>query len=147
MRDELYAILNAPRETMDEIRELSDQIYAMLWSTVPGAIRYDVPRVQTSPEDRMAETFGAVDEAQQRLIWLCKRRRREEDTIRQLVMRCAELDPDERRVIRSRYLERESWSRIAGWLNVSERRVYQIHRSACDKLEAFLWPAGNKMQT
>ena len=147
MRDELYTILNAPRETENEIREVTDQIYTLMWSTVPGAIRYDVPRVQTSPEDRMAETFGVVDELRNRLLWLCKRKRREEDTIRRIIMGCVDLDPDERKVLRGRYLDREPWAQIAGWVNATDRRVYQIHRSACDKLEAFLWPTGNKMQT
>lgn len=145
MRDELYSILTAPRETAKEIRELTDRIYELTWSTVPGAIRYDVPRVQTSPEDRMADTFGAIDEAQRRLVWLCRRKRKEEETVRRFVMACADLLSDERRVLRARYLQQEPWQRIADRIGVTDRRIYQIHREACAKLEAFLWPEGHKM--
>lgn len=147
MRDELYAILTAPGRTAARIQDLTEQIYTLMWSTVPGAIRYDVPKVQTSPEDRMAETFATVSELQNELLYSCQRKRREEDTIRRILAGCVDLDPIERRILRYRYLDREPWTKIAVWTDVTDRRIYQIHRSACKKLEAFLWPEGNKMQT
>lgn len=147
MRDELYETLRAPRETEKEIRDLTDQIYELLWTTVPGAIRYDLPKVQTSPQDQMAEVSAQIDLAQRRLVELCRRKQREQDTIRQIVMRCVDLTKAERQIIRGRYIACESWERISYDLDLTDRRVYQIHRSACDKLEAFLWPQVHNMST
>lgn len=113
---------------------------SMAWSLVPGAIRYDAVKVQTSPQDRMAETMGSIDKAQRRLQELDQRRRREQETIRELCMRCIELDDQERYVITKRYLYREKWQDIAHWMDLTDRRIFQIHASACDKLEAFLGP-------
>lgn len=145
MRDELYAILTAPRDTDQEIRDLTDRMYELMWSTVPGAIRYDVPRVQTSPQDRMASVSAEVDEMQRKLVELCRRKRREEDTIRELIRRCVDLDVKERQVLRGRYLHRQSWEQIAAELASTDRWAYAIHKSAADKLEAFLGLWGNKM--
>ena len=138
MRDELYQILTAPRDTDREIRDLTEQIYTLMWITVPGAIRYDTPKVQTSPEDKMAFMSAEVDELQRKLVELCKRRRREEGTIKELMRRCIDLDSKERQVLRLRYLYRESWDKVARDLASTERWAYTIHKSATCKLEAFL---------
>ena len=138
MRDELYQILTAPRDTDREIRDLTEQIYTLMWITVPGAIRYDTPKVQTSPEDKMAFMSAEVDELQRKLVELCKRRRREEDAIKGLINLCIDLDITERQVIKWRYLHLQSWARIANELASTERWAYTIHKSATSKLEAFL---------
>jgi DNA-directed RNA polymerase specialized sigma subunit len=88
----------------------------------------------------MAETMGSIDKAQRRLRELDQRRRREQETIRELCMRCIELDDRERYVILKRYLYREKWQDIADWMDLTDRRIFQIHGEALDKLEAFLGP-------
>ena len=115
-----------------------EQMDAMAWSMIPGAIRYDAVRVQTSPQDRMAEMMGNIDEAQRKLQDLDKRRRREQETIRELCMHCTDLDDQERYVILKRYLYRHKWQEIADWMELTDRRIFQIHSAALDKLEAFL---------
>ena len=138
MRDKLYSILIAPTETTKEIRDLMERMDTLAWSMIPGAIRYDAVRVQTSPQDRMAETMGDIDEAQRKLRQLDQRRREEQERIRELCVQCLELDDQERYVIIKRYLYRDKWESIADWMQLTGRRIFQIHRSACDKLEAFL---------
>lgn len=146
MRDKLYLILAAPTETTKEIRRLMEQMDTLAWSMIPGAIRYDTVRVQTSPQDRMAETMGDIDEAQRKLQELDKRRRREQETIRELCMRCIDLDERERYVILKRYLHRNKWQDIFDGMallfeeELTDRRIFQIHSSALDKLDAFLGP-------
>lgn len=145
MRDKLYSILIAPTETTKEIRDLMERMDTLAWSMIPGAIRYDAVRVQTSPQDRMAETMGDIDEAQRMLRALDHRRRMEQEQIRELCVQCLELDDQERYVIIKRYLYRDKWESISYWMQLKDRRVFQIHRSACDKLEAFLRVQCNKM--
>ena len=146
MRDKLYAILIAPEETTKEIRRLMERMDTLAWSMIPGAIRYDTVRVQTSPQDRMAETMGDIDEAQRTLQELDKRRRMEEETIRELCMRCIDLDERERYVILKRYLHRNKWQAIFDGMallfgeELTDRRIFQIHSDALDKLDAFLGP-------
>ena len=138
MRDKLYKILIAPTETTKEIRDLMERMDTLAWSMIPGAIRYDAVRVQTSPQDRMAETMGDIDEAQRKLRQLDQRRREEQERIRELCVQCLDLDDQERYVIIKRYLYRDKWESIAYWMELTGRRIFQIHRSACNKLEAFL---------
>ena len=138
MREKLYSILAAPTETTKEIRDLMERMETLAWSMIPGAIRYDTVRVQTSPQDRMAETMGDIDEAQRKLRELDQRRRAEQERIRELCVQCLDLDDQERYVIIKRYLYRDKWESIAYWMELTDRRIFQIHRSACDKLEAFL---------
>lgn len=145
MRDELATILYAPTQTTKEIRALMEQMDTWAWSMVPGAIRYDTVKVQTSPQDRMAETVGSIDDAQRKLMMLDRRRREEQERIRELCVSCEELDDQERYVILKRYLYREKWETIAGWMDLTDRRIFQIHGSALDKLEAFLSGQVDKM--
>lgn len=39
-------------------------------------------------------------------------------------------DPDQRRVIRCRYLEGRSWSSVAGELNISRSTAFDLHKAA-----------------
>ena len=41
-------------------------------------------------------------------------------------------NPNERILLRSRYLENRSWTEIGGLLNVSKRTVHRIHRAALE---------------
>lgn len=117
-----------------------ERMDTLAWSMIPGAIRYDTVKVQTSPQDRMAETMGDIDEAQRKLHDLDQRRRKEQERIREICVECLELDDQERYVILKRYLYREKWDDIGYWMGLGDRRIFQIHRSACDKFEAFLGP-------
>lgn len=117
-----------------------EQMDTWAWSLIPGAIRYDAVKVQTSPQDRMAETMGSIDEAQRKLRELDQRRRREQETIRELCMRCTDLTEQERYIILKRYMYREKWESIVHWLDLTDRRIFQIHGEALDKLDLFLGP-------
>lgn len=145
MRDELYMVLTAPTETTKQIRKLMERMDTLAWSMIPGAIRYDAVRVQTSPTDRIADTFGSIDEVQRQLEYLDQRRQDEEGVIRELCDRCPDLTEQERYVILKRYKDREKWESIGYWLELGDRRIFDIHGSALDKLDAFLCSDGNKM--
>lgn len=54
----LYSV----RDEQKEIEELNERIYEMRMSLLPGAMRYDVDRVQVSPTDTTADrNAGKID--------------------------------------------------------------------------------------
>lgn len=94
----------------------------------------------------MAETMGDIDEAQRKLQELDQRRRAEQERIRELCVQCLDLDERERYVIIKRYLHRNKWQEIFDGVallfgeELTDRRIFQIHSDALDKLDAFLGP-------
>ena len=53
----LYSV----RDEQKEIEELNERIYEMRMSLLPGAMRYDVDRVQVSPTDTTADRNAGGD--------------------------------------------------------------------------------------
>lgn len=86
----------------------------------------------------MASAFGSIDEAQRKLAELDQRRRKEQERIRELCAACEDLTEQERYIVIKRYLYREKWDTIAYWMDLSDRRIYQIHGEALDKLDALV---------
>lgn len=150
MRDTLYTILMAPTQTAKEIRSLMERMDILAWSLIPGAIRYDLDKVQTSPVDRLAEAMGELDEMQRKLKKLEERKELEQRIIINLcdkIIGCQDLTDMERAIIMERYGNSEAWDEIVYWLDISASHAFRLQRSALDKLEAFLDPYANKMQT
>lgn len=150
MRDTLYTILTAPTNTVREIRSLMEEMDTLVWSLLPGAIRYDTDRVQTSPVDKLAEAMGDLDRMQRKLKALEERKDRERRIIRNLcnkIIGCPDLTDKEREIILDRYADCEAWYKIADRRGISESKAFKLQRSALDKLEAFLEAGANKMQT
>ena len=67
MTDKVYEFLNGPKFTAEQIQAKKRKRTERLLAMVPGAIRYDTPRVQSSPSDRMSEIMGEVDELDQEI--------------------------------------------------------------------------------
>lgn len=145
MRDKLATILMAPTKTTREILELRERMDIWAWSLIPGAIRYDKDKVQTSPTDRMADVMGDIDEAQRKLTELEARRMREQIEISEMCDKCEDLIDQEKYVIVKRYMHMYNWNDIADILDLSDRRIFQLHGSALEKLEAFLGAGVDKM--
>ena len=145
MRDKLATILMAPTKTTREILELMERMDIWAWSLIPGAIRYDKDKVQTSPTDRMADVMSDIDEAQRKLTELETRRMREQIEIREMCDKCEDLIEQEKYVIVKRYMYMYKWDYIADILDLSDRRIFQLHGSALEKLETFLGAEVDKM--
>jgi hypothetical protein len=60
MTDKLYCKLSAPRKTMARIGSLQSQIKVLEMATLPGAIRYDKDKIQSTPvtsRKRLSQTL------------------------------------------------------------------------------------------
>ena len=132
MTDKMYDLLTAPKVTAAEVKAKRRARAERLSAAIPGAIRYDVPRVQSSPSDRMSAAIADVDELDREIADLKDRMKNE----RRAIVDAADqfLDYQERRVIIPRYIDRASWSCIASVLHRSKSTIHRIHRSAGEKL-------------
>ena len=117
----------------------------LAWSLIPGAIQYDKDKVQTSPSDRMAEVMAELDDFQRARMFYRARIEKEREQIANMCAACGTLTEKEQTVISSHYIDLIDWGEIAEQIEVTDRRVLQLHGSAIEKLEAFLGAEVDKM--
>ena len=127
----LYSV----RDEQKEIEELNERIYEMRLSLLPGAMRYDVDRVQVSPTDtttdRMAEIAEYMGELKRKQSALTDKRLKAQRLINHLT------DSRERQVLDIYFLsvKRPGMKDVAVMLNYSQRQAYRFYVSALEHLE------------
>lgn len=136
MTDKVYEFLNGPKFTAEQIQAKKRKRTERLLAMVPGAIRYDTPRVQSSPSDRMSEIMGEVDELDQEIEDLRELLRLRRQEVADLSRR--ELDEQACRVIILRYIDGLQWRDVAAAVHKSERTVFRIHKDATDIFDGLL---------
>lgn len=136
MTDKVYEFLNGPKFTAEQIQAKKRKRTERLLAMVPGAIRYDTPRVQSSPSDRMSEIMGEVDELDQEIEDLRELLRLKRQEVADLSRR--ELDEQACRVIILRYIDGLQWRDVAAAVHKSERTVFRIHKDATDIFDGLL---------
>ena len=136
MTDKVYEFLSAPRETTEELRR-KRQKRTQIWSTLSGgAIRYDLPRVQTSPHDRMADVMAEIDELDQEISRLRSlRRKQRQDIIDATEILTVELSG---RCLILHYVDGLKWSDVARAVHKSESTVFRYHRQAVFELDQYV---------
>lgn len=115
------------------IEQLEEEIARNRSTQLPGAVRYDRDRVQTSPEDKLAEYAAAFDALAQRqakeMLKLARKRDRiihQLDHMENLTMA---------RLLRYRYIDLLSWRKIADRMNYSYTRIRHKHAEALNEFE------------
>ena len=136
MTDKVYEFLNGPKFTAEQIQAKKRKRTERLLAMVPGAIRYDMPRVQSSPSDRMSEIMGEVDELDQEIEDLRELLRLKRQEVADLSRR--ELDEQACRVIILRYIDGLQWRDVAAAVHKSESTVFRIHKDAADIFDGLL---------
>lgn len=136
MTDKVYEFLNGPKFLAEEIKAKKRKRTERLLAMVPGAIRYDTPRVQSSPSDRMSEIMGEVDELDQEIEDLKEQLRETRQQVAEVSRR--ELDEQACRVIILRYIDGLQWRDVAAAVHKSERTVFRIHKDAADLFDGLL---------
>lgn len=132
MKDEVYEFLTMPKKTKLQIRSKQMQIEDLRLQMLPGAIRYDKDIVQSSPEDPMMKFIVRVDELERAIEGLKQRYVDEQKMISEAIEMLE--DECEQVVLIGRYVSGDSYDEIAAELFLSVDRVFQIHRSAVDKM-------------
>ena len=132
MKDEVYEFLTMPKKTKLQIRSKQMQIEDLRLQMLPGAIRYDKDIVQSSPGDPMPKFIVRVDELERDIERLKQRYVDEQKLISEAIEMLE--DKREQVVLIGKYVSGDSYDEIAAELSLSVDRVFQIHRSAVDKM-------------
>ena len=132
MKDEVYEFLTMPKKTKLQIRSKQMQIEDLRLQMLPGAVRYDKDIVQSSPEDPMMKFIVRLDELDRDIEGLKQRYVDEQKLISEAIETLE--DKREQVVLIGRYVSGDSYDEIAADLSLSVDRVFQIHRSAVDKM-------------
>ena len=130
------ALLYDVRDEQGEINIIRQQIAQAELALLPSGIRYDMDRVQTSPDDPMLRMAEKVEryEAQLRkhLDKIIAKRQRAFAMIRRLK------DPTQRKVLELFFLDerRLSMAQVAEEIGYSERQTFYIYKKALKNLES-----------
>ena len=118
--DETYDFLMQIRRKEIIIRRKETQRDELRACLLPGAIRYDRDRVQSTPTDKMADVIARVDELDREIEQL----RREKAT---LAIEKLE-DDNEKTVLTEFYIARAPMTEVADAINYSVRRAYHFRK-------------------
>lgn len=125
------------RNVRREIRLLEEQILRdTVYASNVKAIRYDVDRVQTSPDgDRMADIISGIVGAEEKLYKKIEYLMKQEDEARMYLLR---LQEEQERVIVLHYFNDLKWDDVAEQTGYSLSRVYEIKNEGLNKLSELL---------
>ena len=125
------------RNVRREIRLLEEQILRdTVYASNVKAIRYDVDRVQTSPDgDRMADIISGIVGAEEKLHDKIRDLMKQEDEARQLLIQLRE---EQERVIVLHYFNDLKWDDVAEQTGYSLSRVYEIKNDGLNELTQLL---------
>ena len=132
MRDELYTFLHRPMWTKAKIRTKEAQIRDLQLMMLPGAIRYDKDKVQSTPSDPMAEYVERLSELEADIRKLKRQYLREQKEVSKYIGLLP--DPNEADVLTARYITGLRFEAIAEQCHVSEPTVYRWHRVGINHL-------------
>lgn len=130
------SFLREIRAERREIRILSDKIREKEYDLLPGAIRYDIPKVQTSPKDDMADKISDISRYEKALRKhvraLEQRQTRAVDMIRRIP------SSEQRQVMESYYLSQDNptWDDVAERVAYSRQQVLRQHGNALQWLNS-----------
>lgn len=123
----VYEHLGQIRVLERQIRRKQLQRDELQSCLLPRAIRYDTDKVQSSPEDAMAETAAAVLDLDREIEQL---RREKARLIRDVVRTIETLDDDrEKLILTAYYISRMTIRRISDEVHYSPTQTYRIYRA------------------
>ncbi len=132
--EETYAFLQQIRRKETEIRRKQLQHDELQSCLLPGAIRYDADRVQSSSEDPMAKIFAELDALERQIIDLRAEKARLISVTAEAI---EQLEDDfEKTVLAEFYIGRKSMRDVAEVINYSLRRAYYFRKQGVIHLDA-----------
>jgi DNA-directed RNA polymerase specialized sigma24 family protein len=125
------------RNVRREIRLLQEQILRdTVYASNVKAIRYDVDRVQTSPDgDRMADIISGIVGAEDKLYKKVKDLMQKEEEARQYLIQLRE---EYERVLVLHYFEGLKWEDVADKIGYDDKYIYDVKNRALDALTQLL---------
>lgn len=129
-KKEACEFLGGLRRHTKKAKKLEEKIEEKRYSLLPGAIRYDKDRVNTSPRDQMLEGFEEIDELERQLIDENRECYRAIIDISRAILQIPE--GPERRFLLEYYINMKDIYKISAKLDYSLRHTYRLQRKAME---------------
>lgn len=129
---ETYDFLLSPRRIADEIWRKDIRRQELRACLLPAAITYDKDRVQTTPEDHMAETMADMADLDAEIEILRRRRARQIHLISGALDQLE--DGREKAILEAYYIGRKSMNEIAEHMSYSLQHTYRLKRDGVEKM-------------
>lgn len=129
---ETYDFLLSPRRIADEIWRKDIRREELRACLLPAAITYDKDRVQTTPEDHMAETMAEVADLDAEIEILRRRRARQIHLISGALDQLE--DSREKAILEAYYIGRKSMTGIAEHMGYSLQHAYRLKKDGVEKM-------------
>jgi len=129
---ETYEFLLSPRRIADEIWRKDIRRRELRACLLPAAITYDKDKVQTTPEDHMAETMAEVADLDAEIEILRRRRARQIHLISGALDQLE--DGREKAILEAYYIGRKSMNEIAEHMSYSLQHAYRLKKDGVEKM-------------
>lgn len=124
--NETYDFLMQIRRKEIIIRRKETQRDELRACLLPGAVRYDRDKVQSTPTDKMSDVMARVDELDREIEQL---RREKASLVIEISDAIEKLEDDnEKTVLTEFYIARAPMTQAADAINYSVRRAYDFHK-------------------
>lgn len=125
------------RKVRREIRLLEEQILRdTVFASSVKAIRYDVDKVQTSPDgDRMADIISGIIGSEEKLYNKIKYLMKKEEEARTYLVQLRE---EHERVLVLHYFDGLKWEDVAEKVGYDDKYIYDLKNKALDELTQLL---------
>lgn len=135
MTDKVHNFLMRPRRIRAQIRQTESQVEGLRLSMLPGAIRYDKDKVQTSStNDQMAEYAARMEELEHKLVELREEYLNAQDDIVEAVGHLVG-DDYGATIIMLRYISNTDFPDIADEIGMTERNMFRYYKTAVEALD------------
>lgn len=132
MNRALYLVLARPKRIRLQIRKTEAVIEGLRLSMLPGSVRYDKDRVQSSPDDPMTQYITRIEKLEKKIQELQLKYLDAQDEI---VLLADSLPGPQDTIITLRFVSGWDFPGIAKSLGMSERQMFRYYRKAIDALE------------
>ena len=129
---ETYDFLLSPRRLADEIWRKDIRRQELRACLLPSAITYDKDRVQTTPDDIMADTMADVVDLDAEIEILQRQRARQIKRIGKALDLLE--DSREKAILEAYYIGQKSMNEIADRMNYSLQHTYRLKRDGVEKM-------------
>jgi len=126
--------LHAYRDIQKDIAEMEERLFLLDCKAQKITTRFsDEPHVSSLIQDSMAETIAAKVDLAVMINTLTQESYKEMANIEAAI---ESLAPQEKRLMRLRYIDGIKWEAICGMMFISWRQIHRIHASALQNLGA-----------
>ena len=139
---ETYVFLGKVRGYDNRISRLENTIEALKLNLLPGAIRYDKDKVQTSSQNPMEDLFAKIDEYEREMLDLKNKRAEAVLAVDNALQKMK--DCKEQRVLLEYYIGRISIPDIAVGMGITNRHCLRLKNNGVSMLAEVLTTEGSR---